>query len=95
MDKEQQAERYAVRLGRCLTAIKILIIAAVAAIAALIVFVVVALGVSMQNGNPEGVLLGAIIPGAIAVACVAGALASLIIARITMVKLKKLGSEQS
>ena len=93
MTKEQQAERYATRLGRCLTAVKILVIAAVAAIAALVVFVAVAVGVNMQDGNPEGVLLGAIIPGMFAAACVIGAISALVTAKISVVKLKKLGSE--
>ena len=95
MTKEQLAERYAARIARCFTALKILIIGAVAAIAALVIFAAVAGGINMKESNPEGVLLGVIIPGLSAVACVTGALCTIVIAKITMTRLKKLGAEQS
>ena len=95
MDKEQLAERYASRLARCLAAVKILIISSVTAIAALIIFTAVAFGINMQDSNPEGLLLGVIIVGFVAVACVVGALSAIVTAKITLTRLKKLGAEQS
>ena len=90
MDKEQLAEKYAKRLNKCLWAVKIFIISSAVAIAALVIFAFVAGGTGLKDSNPDGVLLGVIIPGMCAAACVIGAIAVLITAKITMNKLKKL-----
>lgn len=89
------AERYVTRLKRCLTAIKILIVVSIAAIAALVIFIIVAAGTDMQSTNVNGLLIGVIVPGFLAAAGVAGALAVLVVAKITLNKLKKLGAEES
>ena len=91
MNKEQLAEKYATRINKCLLALKILIISAGVSIAALVIFVVIAGGVNLWESNADGVLLGIVIPGIVASACVTGALAVLIAAKITIKKLKKLG----
>lgn len=93
MDKEELAALYAARLNRCLAAMKILIILAAAAVVGLLVFFAVASGINMKDSNPNGVLLGIIIPAGTAAAAVTGALTSVVVAKITMVKLKKLGAE--
>lgn len=90
MTNEQLAKKYATTLNKCLTAIKILVICAIAAVGVLVVFAVIAAGANMQTNNPEGVLLGVVILGAFAAACVTGALAALLTAKTVMVKFKKL-----
>ena len=91
MTKDQLAERYVARLKRCLTAVKILIGFSVAAIAALVIFVAVSGGIAMNESNPAAMLLGIIILVIVAVLTVAGKLTTLLIANITVKKLKKLG----
>ena len=95
MTNEQLAERYALRLKRCLTAVKIFLISSAAAIVALVIFAAVAVGINMQESNPQGLLLGVIITGMFAVVCIVGALTVILIAKITLTRLKKLGTEQS
>ena len=95
MTNEQLAQKYANSLNRCLTALKISVIGAIAAIAVLVVFALIAGGAQMQESNPQGLLLGVVIPGIIAVACVVCALISLLTATITMKKLKRLGADKS
>lgn len=95
MTNEQLAQKYASRAQKCLTVIKVLMICAVVAIAVLIIFAAIAVGVNMQESNPQGMLLGIVIPGMLAVACVIGALAALLTATITINKLKKLGADKS
>lgn len=90
MDKEQLAKTYATRINKCLLAVKIFIISAVVAVAALLIFTLAASGSSLKDSNPEGVLLGVIICGMFAAACVIGALSAIVTAKITMTKLKKL-----
>lgn len=94
MTNEQLAQKYSNRLNKCLAAIKVLMICAIVAIAALVIFAIIALGVKMQESNPDGVLLGVIIPGIIAVACVIGALSALVTAKIVMSKFKKLAADK-
>lgn len=95
MTNEQLAQMYADRLKKCLAAIKIFVIGAMAAVAALIIFAMIALGVNMQESNPYGLLLGVIILGVLAVACVLGAMATLVAAKITVNKFKKLDTSKS
>lgn len=95
MTNEQLAQKYAKRLKKCLAAIKVFIICAIAAIAALVVFILIAVLSGMQEGNPNGLLLGVIIPGTFAVACVIGAIATLVTAKITITEFKKLGADKS
>ena len=95
MTNEELAQRYADRLIKCLTAIKIFVIGAIAAVAALIIFAMIAIGVNMQESNPSGLLLGVIILGTLAVACVLGAMSTLVAAKITVTKLKKLDTAKS
>lgn len=95
MTNEQLAQNYANRAQKCLAAIKILIIGAIAAVAVLVVFASIALGVHMQESNPQGLLLGLIILGMLAAVCVIGALAALLTAIITIKKLKNLGADKS
>lgn len=94
MNKEQLAEKYATRINKCLLTVKILMISSVVAIAALTIFITIAGGINLWESNPEGVLLGVIITGMLAAACITGALAMLITAKITMTKLKKLGTDK-
>ena len=63
MTNEQLAQKYSNRLSKCLAAVKILMICAIVAVAALVIFALIALVTKMQDSNPDGVLLGAIIPG--------------------------------
>ena len=95
MTNEQLAQKYANRLNKCLAAIKILMICVMVAIAALVIFAFIALGLNMQKSNPEGLLLGVIIPGFTAAACIIGVLATIITAKIAMNGLKKLGTDKS
>lgn len=95
MTDEQLAQIYANRLNKCLAALKISVISAISAIAVLVVFALIAGGVHMQESNPQGLLLGLLILSMIAVACVIGALISLLTATITIKKLKKLGADKS
>lgn len=89
MTNEQMKEKYVSRLNKCLSAIKILVICAMAAVAALIIFIVAAKGVELQDSNPEALMIGVIIPGSIAAACVIGALSALGTAAVTLKKLNK------
>lgn len=95
MNNEQLAKIYANRLNKCLLAIKIFMISAMTAIAALVAFALIAICVNMQESNPQGVLLGIVVLGLFAAACVIGALSTLLTAKITMTKLKKLGADKS
>lgn len=95
MTNEQLAQKYVNRLNKCFAAIKILIICAIVAVAALVIFAVIAVAVSMPKSNPDGMLLGVIIPGAFAVVCIIGAFSALVTAKIVMSKFKKLGADKS
>lgn len=95
MNNEQLAQKYANRLNKCLLAIKIFIISAVVAVVTLLIFILAASGSSLKDSNPNGVLLGVIICGMFAAACVIGAIAVLCTAKITITKLKKLGADKT
>lgn len=92
-DKEALAGKYVARLRRCLLAVKILIIFTVAAIAALIIFALAAKGSGLKDSNPAATFITALSVGCTAAAAAITALAILLLSRITLSKLKKLGGE--
>lgn len=94
MKKEELAGRYVARLKKCLLLTKIFVICAVAAIAALLVFIAVAASTDMQTSNLSGLVVGVAVPGFVAVAGVIGALSCLVVAKIFLNKLKKLGADE-
>lgn len=95
MNNEQLAENYVSRLKKCLSAVKILVTCTMTAVAALIIFIVAAKGAGLQDSNPTALIIGIAIPGFLAAACVIGALSTLIVAKVTLNKLKKLGIEEN
>lgn len=94
MNKEQLAERYVIRIKRCFIALKIFIGFSVAAVAALVIFAVVAVNSGMNENDPAALMLGLIIIMIAAVLSVAGALSSLLAAKITVTKLKNSGGAE-
>lgn len=90
MTNEKQANIYVARLKRCLGAVKILVICAIAAVAALLIFSMAANGAGMKESNYGGMLLGIILIGSIAVLCIIGAVVTVVVAKITVSALKKL-----
>lgn len=93
MEKEELAKVCVLRLKRCLFITKIFVICAVAAVAALLIFIAVAAGTHMQDTNLAGLVTGVAVTGFFALAAIAGSFTCLIIAKVNLNKLKKLGAE--
>lgn len=92
MDKEELANVYASRLKKCLLAVKIFVSAAFVSVAAMLIFIAVAAGVNLQDSNLAGLVVGVAVPGFTALACIIASFICLFIAKITLNKLKGLGS---
>lgn len=95
MTNEQLAQKYANWAQKCLAALKILIICAVAVIGVLAVFAAIAFSINMQESNPTGFLVGLLILSMLAVVCIICALIVLFKAAIAIKKLKNLGADKS
>lgn len=94
MTNEQRAEKYVSRIKRCLTAIKILIITTVAALLVLVLFIAVAAGAQIYSYLTAAVL-GLCIPMLCAALAFCGALTAILVAKISLKQLKKLGRVES
>lgn len=92
MANEQLAERYAKRIKRCLTAMKIFLICVLAVLAVLVIFILTAGGSNMRESNPAGFQWGILIIIMLAVLCAIGIIAAILTAQITIYKFKKLGT---
>ncbi len=95
MEKEKLAERYVARLKKCLLCIKIFVFCAIPACAALLIFIAVAAATEMQNSNLAGLITGVAVTGFFALGTIIAAFICVIIAKVNLVKLEKLGAVES
>lgn len=91
----KQSEIYVERLKRCLVAVRISVIASIVAVGGLIMFVVVAGRIDLAENDINAYMLGVVIGASVAAACVIAALTVLIISKVTVLRLKKIDSEEN
>ena len=93
LNNAQSAQLYVNRLKRCLLIIRIAVIGAIAALAALVIFLAAASG--LKASDESAFYLGVVITAGSALALLIATFITLLIAKITTIKLNKLDDREA
>ena len=93
MNNSEKAQLYVRRLKRCLFTVRITVICAIAALAALVIFLAATSGI--KESDPQTFYLGVVVTASLALAFIIATVATLVIAKITTVRLNKLDDREA